>query len=84
MNYAYFGIGLVHLQSSNRGEALSAFHAGLAVSNAPNDLEDALDELAQLQTEHPKLEAVTEVINLLKNWQPNNQFSNSLPFRNSP
>jgi len=50
--------------------ALNHYRAGLAVTDAPSDLDDAVYSLEKPRGKQPALAGVTEALALLRNWQP--------------
>jgi len=68
MNHAQFGIGIVHLRSGQQDLALAAFQKGLAVTDSPLELDDALDELETLRKEGVAPADVDAIQQLIKDW----------------
>ncbi len=73
MNGAHFGIGMAHLRSGRVADARAAYERGLAVSDARKDLDDAIEELEELQREQSSLAGVDEMLTRLRTWQPEKQ-----------
>ena len=59
MNAAHFNVGLAHLRAGQAAQALEAYRQGLAVTDAPPELDDALEDLAELG---PEAEAARQMI----------------------
>ena len=71
MNYAYFGMGLAHLRAGQADQALKAYQQGLAVTDSPADLDDALEELEALRqdTERGAPAGVEDAWRLVQEWK---------------
>ncbi len=68
LSEAYFSLGITDLHLGNPAEALEEYRRGLEFVSKSEELEDALQELEELQTEKPDLPGVDEALALLRNW----------------
>jgi len=68
MNHAHFERGIAYLHLGEQGQAIEAYRQGLEVTDAPSDLDDALDELQTMQNEAEAPTGVAEAIQLLQDW----------------
>lgn len=69
MNDAHFGIGLAHLRAGRLEQARNAYQDGLAVTDSPSDIEDALEELEEFRRETDTPAHVDAVQGLIKEWK---------------
>jgi tetratricopeptide (TPR) repeat protein len=68
MNEAYFGIGLAHLRAGRALQAHEAYQHGLSLTNSGAELNDTLEELAELRQSSPQLEGLEAIWNLLNEF----------------
>ena len=70
---AFFGIGMSNLRAGKFEESKTSYKQGLSFTDAVDELEDTIEELEKLQSRQPSLEGVQEILELFRNWKPENK-----------